>query len=58
MMENGLLEGAQARGLEIVSLPDTLDGAQSDADCLGDHAAGPTSDLARHLTQGSNERIA
>ena len=37
----GLLEGSDAMGLEAMSLPDALNGAQTDADGFGHHATRP-----------------
>ena len=51
------LEGAQAMRLQMMRVPDALDGAQRDADRRGDGASGPMRHLARRLGAGEGEDL-
>ena len=51
------LEGAQAMGLQLVSLPDALHRAQRHAHRLGHGAAGPMRGFARRLAAGQCDQL-
>src|ERR1700731_3142915 len=51
------LEGAKPMRLQAIGLPQTLDGAQRDADRLGHGAAGPMRGFARRLGTGRRQHF-
>src|SRR3984893_14094317 len=53
----GALEGAKPMRLQAIGLPQTLDGAQRDADRLGHGAAGPMRGFARRLGTGRRQHF-
>ena len=53
----GALEGAPPVRLQLVRLPDALDGAERQVHRLGHGPAGPVSDLARRLGAGERQHL-